>query len=782
MIARISATFIVRYDPHLADAVASVRPYVAEVVIVCTSPDDEEAEQAKALADRFARCLSCNAPVDDPKRPGEVEIVDFSKARNRALRLATQPYVMWLDSDDTLEGGEHLADVCAKMAEAGQDMVRVLMPYLYDTDPSAGVVTRVQWRERIVIHPEQFHWVRPCHEGLVPRVGYPAAVDIHENRLAVRHHVDATHHARSVARNERIFRRWVKTHPKAADDPRILFDWGMSLADLGERGEAAELLTRYMGMSGRVDEMTQAALKLAAITGELWDLDTGLGWAHRAAELMPDEFEPAFRVAGIQLVKAILAEEPELRSISLALAHEWAVRASRATGAALPHNPHERTVGLADLRRQIAEADGDADIAMAAVHDGLAAAPGDPLLRLQWERGHLQSDERRVIAIVCGQTAEPWNPNSIEVTGIGGSERAVVEMGSELAKLGLRVIVYGHPGREGLYGGVEYVYAWRVHEREREPVDLLIAWRNAAFLDWVPARVKWLWVHDTFVHRASPYWLSLADRVLALSEWHRGKLVEQYPAIAEKISVTRNGVRYSSQPAPIDRNLHRAIYASSPDRGLEALLADDVWPEIRRQVPDAELRVFYGDSSLRIQDPKRADAIAERIKAMRHLGVTSHGRVSARQLAREMLAAGVLAYPTGFEETFCCVAAEAQVYGASVVTSDRAALVETVLTGGLIHGDHKTPEYRRDFVGAVLYAMTRPPSSIERDSACQMAAEAFGWPEVAVQWVQWLDAGPALGLPMPAPRRLAEPERVEMPLSWEEYRATAKVNVEDLEG
>ena len=63
------------------------------------------------MADRFARCLSCNAPVDDPKRPGEVEIVDFSKARNRALRLATQPYVMWLDSDDTLEGGEHLADV-----------------------------------------------------------------------------------------------------------------------------------------------------------------------------------------------------------------------------------------------------------------------------------------------------------------------------------------------------------------------------------------------------------------------------------------------------------------------------------------------------------------------------------------------------------------------------------------------------------------------------------------------------------------------------------------------
>ena len=57
-------------------------------------------------------------------------------------------------------------------------------------------------------------------------------------------------------------------------------------------------------------------------------------------------------------------------------------------------------------------------------------------------------------------------------------------------------------------------------------------------LDWVPARVKWLWAHDTFVHRA-PLRLSLADRVLALSERHRGKLVEQFPVIAEKISVTR---------------------------------------------------------------------------------------------------------------------------------------------------------------------------------------------------------------------------------------------------
>ena len=40
------------------------------------------------------------------------------------------------------------------------------------------------------------------------------------------------------------------------------------------------------------------------------------------------------------------------------------------------------------------------------------------------------------------------------------------------------------------------------------------------------------------------------------------------------------------------RNLHRVIYTSSYDRGLEHLLK--MWPDVKKSVPDAELHIFYG--------------------------------------------------------------------------------------------------------------------------------------------------------------------------------------------
>lgn len=42
----------------------------------------------------------------------------------------------------------------------------------------------------------------------------------------------------------------------------------------------------------------------------------------------------------------------------------------------------------------------------------------------------------------------------------------------------------------------------------------------------------------------------------------------------------------------IRRNSYWCMYCSSYDRGLEHLLK--MWPEVKKQVPEAELHVFYG--------------------------------------------------------------------------------------------------------------------------------------------------------------------------------------------
>jgi glycosyltransferase involved in cell wall biosynthesis len=187
-----------------------------------------------------------------------------------------------------------------------------------------------------------------------------------------------------------------------------------------------------------------------------------------------------------------------------------------------------------------------------------------------------------------------------------------------------------------------------------------------------------LWVHDVHVGDFRPEQQRRIDRILCLSEWHRGYFCQQYPMLdAGKVHVTRNGIDLTRFDGTEERNPHRAIYSSSPDRGLLAAVL--AWPKVRESVPDAELHCFYGFANWEksANGPEQA-----RIAQLKHLCATTEGvvmrdRVSQKELAREFMRAGVWCYPTWFSETSCITAMEAQAAGCAVVTSPVAALVET---------------------------------------------------------------------------------------------------------
>jgi FkbM family methyltransferase len=105
----------------------------------------------------------------------------------------------------------------------------------------------------------------------------------------------------------------------------------------------------------------------------------------------------------------------------------------------------------------------------------------------------------------------------------------------------------------------------------------------------------------------------------------------------------------------IVRNPHRIIYGSSYDRGLEHLLK--MWPDIRKEVPDAELRVFYGWNlfDLGYSDNPERMAWKEKINGlMNQPGITHLGRISHEMVTLENKEAGIWAYPTHFGEISCC--------------------------------------------------------------------------------------------------------------------------------
>lgn len=185
------------------------------------------------------------------------------------------------------------------------------------------------------------------------------------------------------------------------------------------------------------------------------------------------------------------------------------------------------------------------------------------------------------------------------------------------------------------------------------------------------------------------------------------------------------------------RNLHRIVYTSSYDRGLEHLLA--IWPEIRKEVPDVELHVYYGWQLFErfYKDNPASMKWMEKIKEqLKQDGVTDHGRIPQHELKEEMLHSGIFAYPTHFGEINCISAIKAQAYGCEPVVVNYAALKETVQYGRKVEGDIYDQETKLEFQKQLIDALKNPMSAENREAMQTWANEKYSWSRVCDQWIE----------------------------------------------
>lgn len=169
-------------------------------------------------------------------------------------------------------------------------------------------------------------------------------------------------------------------------------------------------------------------------------------------------------------------------------------------------------------------------------------------------------------------------------------------------------------------------------------------------------------------------------------------------------------------------------YFSAYYRGLECLL--DMWPAIRAEVPDATLNVYYGwESWIGLEGE---DDFYHRMEAkfaeLKDQGVTVHGRVSHKELAKAMLKTQVWAYPTQFHEIHCITALKAQEAGCYPVVTNVAALAETVQSGSKLNTQRiYIDEYQqKKFVKEVVDAL--------KEEKTGTPVENSDWSDVAQQW------------------------------------------------
>lgn len=148
----ISLCMIVRDEEKIISrCLDSVKDIVDEIIIVDTGSLDN----TKKIVSQYTNNIYDFTWVND-----------FSKARNFSFSKATKDYILWLDADDVIlpPDREKLKELKQQM----NDEVDIYnMKYNYQFD-SNGNPTLVQVRERLLKRENNYKWVSPIHEVIIP--------------------------------------------------------------------------------------------------------------------------------------------------------------------------------------------------------------------------------------------------------------------------------------------------------------------------------------------------------------------------------------------------------------------------------------------------------------------------------------------------------------------------------------------------------------------------------------------------------------------------------------
>jgi hypothetical protein len=173
--------------------------------------------------------------------------------------------------------------------------------------------------------------------------------------------------------------------------------------------------------------------------------------------------------------------------------------------------------------------------------------------------------------------------------------------------------------------------------------------------------------------------------VLGVSEYHRRFLAEAYDL--ERVACVPNGIDLDRFDPTIKKIKGRCVYASSPDRGLLALLR--LWPKIIGNEKRPELVIAYGfDNIDKWIASGRHDLAEFKAEVMALIEKTPQvvfrGRLPQDELAKLYCESYAWLYPSDFLETSAISAMEAMAGGCVPVCSSTGALKETVGDGGLV--------------------------------------------------------------------------------------------------
>jgi glycosyltransferase involved in cell wall biosynthesis len=287
------------------------------------------------------------------------------------------------------------------------------------------------------------------------------------------------------------------------------------------------------------------------------------------------------------------------------------------------------------------------------------------------------------IILYTGYQDPHWNPSLLTSTGLGGTEQCVLNLAKQLATEH-EVYVVGEV-IEGEFDGVLYITTSNALTRFGTSfvdcvigvsyIHYLIELRDLNFTHSI------LWVHNTdFYPWYKGQYLPNKGRdllkhpkmtgIVCLTDWHKKKFIEQFPEVENKIKVIGNGVDVDRFVEVTDKLPNSFIYTSHAERGLVKVL--DNWDDIRKSKPNSELHIAtpeYGLEYFNQNFLTRVDSLDS---------VFFHGTLPLNELYDLMAKCEYWYYPTDYEETFCITALEMLGHRVNPISTETAALKETL--------------------------------------------------------------------------------------------------------
>jgi len=782
---KVAWTLMVQADKKNATslnrALASIAGHVDDIFIQLNAPKGKKiSPEVRAVAEQFTDKIFDYVWADN-----------FVAARNDLFSKVPKKYdwIGWMDCDDIIDFPEQIWPV-TRIMPSNVNCIHIM--YDYEKD-EYGNVSVALWSARIVRNNGSYHWQSSIddeetsvHETLVPRRNGAA---VSNDEFKIIHMAEPGHRYESLERNIRLLQDMYERQSKSSKgvDPRILYYLGTHVFEAGDFDKAAALFGEYLKVSGWNEERAEAHIYMGkylklhnkrqgAKTAFLMALGENPKNPNAYLELgRLESLEQRWEQAATWFKKAMDVEVPLtamvqfkykyelLTEYAQALANlggknlEEAYKLSQEAFKLRPASPDaeanrdfiSKLIRHRDILRGTTKIikelqDNKEDDKVLPFLRTLPESLKDSPLVMSYLQEYTPSTKwpKKSMAIYCG--ASPlgnWGPWSLNETGLGGSEEAVVRMSQELTKLGWKVVVYATPGiRAGKWGGVEWKHYWEFNAKDK--YDVLISWRQPELFDYgIKFRKGYLWLHDVMTtDELYPERLNNLTKVIYVSKYHSEREESKSVPLKKKFP-SANGIAAKDFNAldkrDFVRNPHRCIYMSANERGLRILY--DIWEDVLKQVPDATLDIYYGWDSFDAINRDNAERMAWKAlmqaKAEDLPGVTEHGRIPQDKLNEEIFQSGIFAYPCTFPEVNCITAQKAMSGGAVPVTSDFAVLHDIIKYGEAVPmHDFKKKDIER-YKRRLIWWLNHPEEQQKiRKKMMAWAREEFLWGKTAAQW------------------------------------------------